>query len=49
MTNKFQSYYAASRLWTDAILIPDTELDFYGIEGQPLPIEKKFNLGVIQV
>jgi acetyl-CoA carboxylase carboxyltransferase component len=44
-------YYAASRLWTDAIIDPlILELDFYGIEAaNHSPIEKKFNLGVIQV
>lgn len=45
-------YYAASRLWTDAIIDPletRTWLSM-GIEAaNHAPIEKKFNLGVIQV
>ena len=45
-------YYAASRLWTDAIIDPlDTRTWIsLGIEAaNHSPIEKKFNLGVIQV
>jgi acetyl-CoA carboxylase carboxyltransferase component len=45
-------YYAASRLWTDAIIDPlDTRKWIsMGIEAaNHSPIEKKFNLGVIQV
>ncbi len=45
-------YYAASRLWTDAIIEPlDTRTWIsMGIEAaNHAPIEKKFNLGVIQV
>ncbi len=45
-------YYAASRLWTDAIIDPlDTRTWIsMGIEAANHdPIEKKFNLGVIQV
>jgi len=45
-------YYAASRLWTDAIIDPlDTRIWIsMGIEAaNHAPIEKKFNLGVIQV
>ena len=45
-------YYAASRLWTDAIIDPlDTRTWIsMGIEASNhAPIEKKFNLGVIQV
>ncbi|WP_338410067.1 carboxyl transferase domain-containing protein [uncultured Flavobacterium sp.] len=45
-------YYAASRLWTDAIIDPlDTRTWIsMGIEAaNQSPIEKKFNLGVIQV
>ena len=45
-------YYAASRLWTDAIIDPlDTRIWIsMGIEAaNHSPIEKKFNLGVIQV
>lgn len=44
-------YYAASRLWTDAIIDPlDTRTWIsMGIEAaNHAPIEKKFNLGVIQ-
>ena len=45
-------YYAAARLWTDAIIDPlDTRTWIsMGIEAaNHAPIEKKFNLGVIQV
>ncbi|CDF78927.1 methylcrotonyl-CoA carboxylase carboxyl transferase subunit [Formosa agariphila KMM 3901] len=45
-------YYAASRLWTDGIIDPlDTRTWIsVGIEAaNHAPIEKKFNLGVIQV
>jgi acetyl-CoA carboxylase carboxyltransferase component len=45
-------YYAASRIWTDAIIDPlDTRKWIsMGIEASNhAPIEKKFNLGVIQV
>ena len=45
-------YYAASRLWTDGIIDPlDTRTWIsMGIEAaNHAPIEKKFNLGVIQV
>jgi acetyl-CoA carboxylase carboxyltransferase component len=45
-------YYAASRLWTDAIIDPlDTRMWIsMGIEAaNQSPIKKKFNLGVIQV
>jgi len=45
-------YYAAARLWTDAIIDPvDTRTWLsMGIEAaNHAPIEKKFNLGVIQV
>ena len=45
-------YYAASRLWTDAIIDPlDTRTWIsMGIEAaNHAPIKKKFNLGVIQV
>ena len=45
-------YYAAARLWTDAIINPlDTRKWIrMGIEAaNNAPIEKKFNLGVIQV
>jgi acetyl-CoA carboxylase carboxyltransferase component len=45
-------YYAASRLWTDAVINPlDTRKWIsHGIEAaNHSPIEKKFNLGVLQV
>ena len=45
-------YYAASRLWTDAIIDPlDTRTWIsMGIEAaNHSPIEKKFNMGVLQV
>jgi 3-methylcrotonyl-CoA carboxylase beta subunit len=45
-------YYAAARLWTDAIIDPLATRNWInkGIEAaNHAPIEKKFNLGVIQV
>ena len=45
-------YYSAARLWTDAIIDPVQTRDWIsmGIEAaNNSPIEKKFNLGVIQV
>ena len=45
-------YYAASRLWTDAIIDPLQTRHWIsmGIEmANHAPIEKKFNLGVLQV
>ena len=45
-------YYAASRIWTDAVINPlDTRTWIsMGIEAaNHAPVEKKFNLGVIQV
>lgn len=45
-------YYAASRIWTDAIIDPlDTRTWIsMGIEAaNQAPIEKQFNLGIIQV
>lgn len=45
-------YYAASRLWTDAIIDPMETRTWIsmGIEAaNHAPIEKKFNLGVLQV
>jgi acetyl-CoA carboxylase carboxyltransferase component len=45
-------YYAASRLWTDAIIDPLDSRTWIsmGIEAaNHSPIEKKFNLGLIQV
>ncbi len=45
-------YYAAARIWTDAVIDPldTTKWISMGIEAaNHAPIEKKFNLGVIQV
>jgi acetyl-CoA carboxylase carboxyltransferase component len=50
--NQVSPYYAASRLWTDAVIDPlDTrQWISMGIEAaNHAPIEKPFNLGVIQV
>ncbi|CAZ98168.1 carboxyl transferase domain-containing protein [Zobellia galactanivorans] len=50
--NQVSPYYAASRLWTDAVINPlDTRKWIsMGIEAaNHAPIEKEFNLGVIQV
>ena len=50
--NQVSPYYAASRLWTDAIIDPlDTRTWIsMGIEAaNHTPIEKKFNMGVLQV
>ena len=50
--NQISPYYAASRIWTDAIIDPleTREWISMGIEAaNHSPIEKPFNLGVIQV
>ena len=50
--NQISPYYAASRLWTDAVIDPlDTRKWIsMGIEAaNHAPIEKPFNLGIIQV
>ena len=50
--NQVSPYYAAARLWTDAIIDPlDTRTWIsMGIEAaNHAPIEKPFNLGVLQV
>ncbi|GMN05406.1 carboxyl transferase domain-containing protein [Croceitalea sp. MTPC5] len=50
--NQVSPYYAASRLWTDAIIDPlDTRKWIsMGIEAADhAPIEKQFNLGILQV
>ena len=50
--NQVSPYYAAARLWTDAIIDPlDTRTWIsMGIEAaNHSPIEKKFNMGVLQV
>jgi acetyl-CoA carboxylase carboxyltransferase component len=54
--NSYQSqlsaYYAASRLWTDAIIDPAKTREWISMGIQAAnqsPITKKFNLGVLQV
>lgn len=50
--NQISPYYAASRLWTDAVIDPLDSRKWIsmGIEAaNHAPIEKPFNLGVIQV
>lgn len=50
--NQVSPYYAAARLWTDAVINPlDTRKWIsMGIEAaNHAPIEKKFNLGLLQV
>ena len=50
--NQISPYYAASRIWTDAVINPlDTRKWIsMGIEAADhAPIEKPFNMGVIQV
>ena len=50
--NQISPYYAAARMWTDAIINPLESRDWIsmGIEAaNQAPIEKKFNLGVLQV
>ncbi|WP_372937467.1 acyl-CoA carboxylase subunit beta [Seonamhaeicola sp.] len=50
--NQVSPYYAAARIWTDAIIDPlDTRKWIsMGIEAaNHAPIEKKFNLGILQV
>ncbi len=50
--NQISPYYAASRIWTDAVINPlDTRTWIsMGIEAaNHAPIEKKFNLGILQV
>ncbi|WP_117880688.1 acyl-CoA carboxylase subunit beta [Aureibaculum luteum] len=50
--NQVSPYYAASRIWTDAVIDPlDTRTWIsMGIEAaNHAPIEKKFNLGILQV
>lgn len=50
--NQISPYYAAARIWTDAVINPlDTRKWIsIGIEAaNHAPIDKKFNLGVIQV
>jgi 3-methylcrotonyl-CoA carboxylase beta subunit len=50
--NQVSPYYAAARIWTDAVIDPlDTRTWIsMGIEAaNHAPIEKKFNLGILQV
>ncbi|MCB0372397.1 MAG: acyl-CoA carboxylase subunit beta, partial [Muricauda sp.] len=50
--DQISPYYAAARIWTDAIIDPlDTRKWIsMGIEAaNHAPIEKQFNLGVLQV
>jgi acetyl-CoA carboxylase carboxyltransferase component len=50
--NQISPYYAAARIWTDAVINPlDTRTWVsMGIEAaNHAPIEKKFNLGILQV
>ncbi|CAN0582278.1 unnamed protein product [Ectocarpus sp. 12 AP-2014] len=50
--NQVSPYYAASRLWTDAIIDPKDTRKWIsmGIEAADhAPIEKPFNMGVLQV
>ena len=45
-------YYSAARMWTDAVIEPTETRDWIsmGIEAaNHAPIEKAFNMGVIQV
>ena len=50
--NQVSPYYAAARLWTDAIIDPTATRRWIsmGIEAaNHAPIEKPFNLGILQV
>jgi acetyl-CoA carboxylase carboxyltransferase component len=50
--NQISPYYAAARIWTDAVINPlDTRTWIsMGVEAaNHAPIEKKFNLGILQV
>ena len=50
--NQVSPYYAASRLWTDAIIDPKDTRKWIslGIEAaNHAPIEKQFNMGILQV
>ena len=50
--NQVSPYYAASRLWTDAIIDPKDTRKWIsmGIEAADhAPIEKQFNMGILQV
>jgi acetyl-CoA carboxylase carboxyltransferase component len=50
--NQVSPYYAAARLWTDAVIEPTDTRKWIsmGIEAaNHAPIERAFNLGVLQV
>jgi acetyl-CoA carboxylase carboxyltransferase component len=50
--NQTSPYYAAARLWTDAVIQPLETRKWIstGIEAaNHAPIEKKFNMGILQV
>ena len=50
--NQISAYYAAARIWTDAVISPLETRTWVsmGIEAaNHAPIERKFNLGVVQV
>ena len=50
--SQISPYYAASRIWVDAIIDPVDTRDWIsmGIEAaNHSPIEKKFNMGILQV
>jgi acetyl-CoA carboxylase carboxyltransferase component len=50
--NQVSPYYAAARLWTDAIIEPTDTRKWIsmGIEAaNHAPIEKAFNMGILQV
>ncbi|APG64921.1 methylcrotonoyl-CoA carboxylase [Tenacibaculum todarodis] len=50
--NQISPYYAAARIWTDGVINPLRTRDWIsiGIEAaNNAPIEKKFNMGVLQV
>ena len=50
--NQISPYYAAARIWTDAVIDPLNTRTWISMDieaANHAPIEKKFNLGVIQV
>lgn len=47
-----QAYYAAARLWTDALIDPTETRKWIGLgiaAANHAPIQKKFNMGILQV
>ena len=47
-----QAYYAAARLWTDALIDPIETRKWIGLgiaAANHAPIQKKFNMGILQV